>query len=129
MLHELNFPTLQDRRRDQRLTLMYRVVECHVPAINPDHYIQPQRQMLGTRATRFTENEHKNIVEHYSTNNSKCFKPIPTKTEIFKNSFFVRTVYDWNKLDESVINTNSLNSFRKRLLTSHCDLMRTYPVV
>ena len=41
MLHKLKLPTLQDRRRDQRLTLMYKVVEGHVPAINKDHYIQP----------------------------------------------------------------------------------------
>ena len=121
MLHDLKLPTLQDRRRDQRLTLMYKVVEGHVPAINADHYIQPQRQKLAIRATRFTDYDHKNIVENYSTNNSKCFKPIPAKTKNFKNSFFVRTVYDWNKLDDSVINSDSVNSFRKSLSTSHFD--------
>ena len=81
MLNELKLPTLQDRCRDQRLSLMYKVVERHVPAINPDHYIQPQRQRRAIRATRFTDYEHKNIVENYSTNNSKCFKRIPAKTE------------------------------------------------
>ena len=121
MLNELKLPTLQDRCRDQRLSLMYKVVERHVPAINPDHYIQPQRQRRAIRATRFTDYQHKNIVENYSTNNSKCFKRIPAKTEKFKNSFFVRTVYDWNKLDDSVINTDSVNNFRKRLSTSHFD--------
>ena len=121
MLHKLKLPTLQDRRRDQRLTLMYKVVEGHVPAINKDHYIQPQRQKRSIRATQYTDYEHKNIVENFSTNNSKCFKPIPAKTENFRNSFFVRTVYDWNKLDDSVINTDSVNSFRKRLSTSHFD--------
>ena len=73
------------------------------------------------RAIRFTDYEHKNIVENYSTNNSKCFKPIPAKTEKFKKSFSARTVYDLNKLDDSVINTGSVNSFRKRLSTSHFD--------
>ena len=29
MLNKLNLPSLQDRRRDQRLTLMYKVVEGH----------------------------------------------------------------------------------------------------
>ena len=37
MLHDLKLPTLQDRRRDQGLTLMYKVVEGHVPTINADH--------------------------------------------------------------------------------------------
>ena len=62
MLHDLKLPTLQARRRDQRLTLMYKVVEGHVPAINADHYIQPQRQKRAIRATRFTDYDHKNIV-------------------------------------------------------------------
>ena len=121
ILHKLKLPTLQDRRRDQRLTLMYKVGEGHVPAINKDHYIQPQRQKRSIRATQYTDCEHKNSVENYSINNSKYFKPIPVKTENLRNSFFVRTVYDWNQLDESVINTGSVNSFRKRLSTSHFD--------
>ena len=121
MLISLRLPTLQDRRRDQRLSLMYKVVEGHVPAINKDDYIQPQRQRRAIRATWFKDYEHKNIVENYSTNNSKCYKPIPAKTENFKNSFFVRTIYDWNKLDDSVINSDSVNSFRNRLSTSHFD--------
>ena len=79
---------------------MYKVVEGHVSAINKDDYIQPQRQRRTIRATQFNDYEHKNSVDNYSTNNSKCYKPIPAKTENFKNSFFVRTIYDWNKLVE-----------------------------
>ena len=129
MLISLRLPTLQDHRRDQRLSLMYKVVVGHVPAINKDDYIQPQRQRRAIWATRFKDYEHKNIVENYSTNNFKCYKPIPSKTENFKNSSFVRTIYDWNKLDDSVINSDSVNSFRNRLSTSHFDLTRTHPVV
>ena len=98
---------------------MYKVVEGQVSAINKDDYIQPKRQRRTIRATRFKDYEHKNIVENYSANNSKCYKPIPAKTENFRNSFFVRTIYDWNKLDDSVINSGSVNSFRNRLSTSH----------
>ena len=121
MLITLRLPTLQDRRRDQRLSVMYKAVEGLVPAINKDDYIQPQRQRRAIRPTWFKDYEHKNIVENYATNNSKCYTPIPAKTENFKNSFFVRTIYDWNKLDDSVINSDSVNSFRNRLSTSHFD--------
>ena len=38
MLHKLKLPRLHDCRRDRRLTLMYKVVEGHIPAINKDHY-------------------------------------------------------------------------------------------
>ena len=86
MLISLRLPTLQDHRRDQRMSLMYKVVEGHVPAINKDDYIQPQRQRWAIRATWFKDYEHKNIVENYSTNNSKSYKPIPTKTENFKKN-------------------------------------------
>ena len=44
ILISLRLPTLQDRRRDQRLSLMYKVAEGHVLAINKDDYIQPQTQ-------------------------------------------------------------------------------------
>ena len=98
---------------------MYKVVEGHIPVINKDDYIQPQRQRRAIRATRFKDYKHKNIVENYSTNNSKRYKPIQAKTKNFKNSFFVTTIYDWNKLDDSVINSDSVNSFRNRLSTSH----------
>ena len=121
ILISLRLPTLQDSRRRQRLSLMYKMVEGHVLAINKDDYIQPQRQRQAIRATRFKDYEHKNIVENYSTNNSKCNKPIPAKTENFKNSFFVRTIYDNNKLDDSVINSDSVNRFRNRLSTSQFD--------
>ena len=121
MLISLRLPTLQDSRRRQRLSLMYKMVEGHVLAINKDDYIQPQRQRQAILATRFKDYEHKNIVEIYSTNNSKCYKPIPAKTENFKNSFFVRTIYDKNKLDDSVINSDSVNSFKNRLSTSQFD--------
>ena len=96
ILISLRLPTLQGRRRDQRMSLMYNVVEGHVLAINKDDYIQPQMQRPAIQATQFKDNEHKSIVENYSTNNTKCFKPIPATTENFKNSFFVRTIYDWN---------------------------------
>ena len=121
MLNKLKLPSLQDRRRDQRLTLMYKVVEGHVPAINKEHYLQPQRQRRAIRATRYSGYEHKNIVENYVTNNSKCFKPILSKTENFRNSFFVRTIYDWNKLEDSVVYSDSVTSFRNKLSTSHFD--------
>ena len=67
MLNKLKLPSLQDRRRDERLTLMYKVVEGPVPAINKEHYLQPQRQRRAIRATRYSGNEHKNTLEILSS--------------------------------------------------------------
>ena len=58
MLHVFKLPTLKDRRRDQRLTLMYKVVEGHLPAINRNHYIQPQRKR---RAIRLLDSQNMSI--------------------------------------------------------------------
>ena len=42
--------------------------------------IQQQRQRRAILATQYTDHEDQNIVENYSTNISKCYKPIPAKT-------------------------------------------------
>ena len=49
-----------------------------------DNYIQLQRQRRAIRSSRFKDYEHKNIVENFSTDNSKCYKPIPAKLKISK---------------------------------------------
>ena len=41
-----------------------------------------------------------------------CGLKIPdSKTEQYKNSFFVRTVADWNKLEDTVITADSVTAF------------------
>ena len=34
-----------------------------------------------------------------------------SKTEQYKNSFFVRTVADWNKLEDTVVTADSVTAF------------------
>ena len=79
MLKHLNLRSSQRFKADA--VPLYKVVEGLVPAMNKDYYKQPQRQRRTIRATRYTDFDHKNIVENYITNNSKCFKPIPSKTD------------------------------------------------
>ena len=119
MLHRLELPTLQERRQHQRLAMMYKVVEGQVPAIQPEHYLQRQRQKRTVRARQFSDCVQTNLVENYVTNHSKCFKVIHAKTDQFKNSFFIKTVPEWNRLSESIVQTNTVSSFQvtHRLLT------------
>ena len=37
--------------------------------------------------------------------------PIWSKTERYKSSFFVRTVADWNKLEDNVVTADSVTAF------------------
>ena len=40
------------------------------------------------------------------------FSSLPfSKTEQYKNSFFVRTVADWNKLEDTVVTADSVTAF------------------
>ena len=36
----------------------------------------------------------------------------PRNTNIYRNSFFVRTVHDWNQLDNSTVSVTSVEAFR-----------------
>ena len=43
---------------------------------------------------------------------NSCGLKIPdSKTEQYTNSFFVRTVADWNKLDDTVVTADSVTAF------------------
>ena len=62
---------------------------------------------------KYTDFQTDNILESYSTNNTRCFKPLNCNSGIFKNSFFsLKTVVNWNHLEEDVVNAKSLDCFR-----------------
>ena len=90
MLDDLDLPSLEERRCQQRLTFLYKVVKGHVPAINIDHYLRAQKPKRTIRAKQFEDFVKKNIVERSVCNNNQ----LPAKTEQFRNSFFVRTTHD-----------------------------------
>ena len=88
------------------------MVKEHVPAINIEYSLRAQRPKRIIRANQFDGFVKTNIVEKSVCNNNQCFVPISAKTDVFKNSFFVRTIYDWNKLSESDVNCDSMETFR-----------------
>ena len=104
MLTNIGLPSFEERRRQQRLTS----VRGHVPAINIQHYLRAQRPKSTIRAKQFEDFVKTNIVERSVCNNRQCFVP-------YKNSFFIRTTYDWNQLSESAVNCDSARSFYTRL--------------
>ena len=99
MLQELNWSTLQDRRRETRLVLMYKIVNG-VVAVPADDYLN-----RGYRRTR---------------RNSQNYRQYSTKFETFRNSFIPRTITDWNKLPDSIINCDTVDSFKNRLADKVC---------
>ena len=111
MLDDLDLLSVEERRRQQRLAFLYKVVKGHIPAINIDHYLRAQTPKRTIWAKLFEDFVKKNIVER-SVCNNQCFKQLPAKTEQFRNSFFVRTTYDMNILSDYIVNCDTVESFR-----------------
>ena len=109
-------PNLQDRRKALRLTFMYKIVEGLVPAIPPEQFInfnKPGRQIRPNR--KFHNYDSKNTIDSFIRNNSKTIKINIGKTEQYKNSFFNRTAIDWNSLDDSIVKSKTLESFKTQI--------------
>ena len=78
MLKDLGWDSLEDRRREIRLAQFYKAVH-HLTAIPTDNILVP--------ADERTRNSHAYKYRH-----------IAAKTATYRNSFFPRTVPEWNKL-------------------------------
>ena len=81
MLTDLGLSSLEEGRRPQRLTLLYKVVKGHVPAINIQHYLRAQKPKRTIRAKKFEDFVKTNIVEKLVCNNNQCFVPIQANSE------------------------------------------------
>ena len=157
MLQELNLPPLQERRKQQRLTTLYKTVKGHIPAMPPESFPMPadrNRRRIRPATCKDcdsdntiptlqsslsgTEGCHKPVlgvctIPRHEIQNSCGFKIPDSKTEQYKNSFFVRTVADWNKLEDMVVTANSVTAFSSavgRVLQgaasqSHTEAVRT----
>ena len=110
MLKDLELPLLQERRKQLRLTFMFKVIEGLMPAIPSSAYFEPVLSKRRIRATRFSDFESTNIVTSHELNNNKCFSTKRGNANIYRNSFVVRTVHDWNQLDNSTVSVTSVEA-------------------
>ena len=92
MLKQLQWSSLEKRRSDSRLCMFYRILHDPNLPIEIPHYIIPTQYP--------TRNDH---PHHYI---------LPyASTTYYQQSFFQRTVKEWNNLPLSVINSDSLLTF------------------
>ena len=118
MLKDLELPTLQQRRKELRLSLLYNISEGSVQGIPRDTYLKKVREKRNiTETKKFEDYVHNNMVAKYVTKNSKCYKIPPCNNPAgpYSQSFFPRTVTEWNKLDDKVVLSGSVDSFRAQL--------------
>ena len=117
MLQDLQLPSLQDRRKNNRLIFFYKVVEGLVPAMPCHDFLTPVRKSIRHIKPRtFSDCESINIIDRQCMNNNNCFKPVTCNTDIYKHSYFPRTIIDWNHLEDSVVSAQTLAGFKSALI-------------
>ena len=96
LYQELGFESLQQRRWFRKLCTFYRIYKNQ----SPSYLYNLIPLQTSSRITR-------------SSNNIPCFY---FKHNFFKNSFFPSVIIEWNNLDISIHNSNSLSNFKKSIL-------------
>ena len=97
MLQKLEWDSLQTRRSAARLSMMFKIVNDQV-AVPASKFLQP-----ALRPTR-----------HH---NSKLFLCPQAKKDGFNNSFFPRTIAQWNTLPESIVNSTTTEIFKEQVIS------------
>ena len=97
MLNDLQWETLEARRANFRIAMMFRIIHGYV-AVPPDVYFHPSRGR--------TRQNH----EHY-------ILPQHAPTDYLKGTFFVATIPLWNALPSQIVSAPSLEAFKTRLAT------------
>ena len=95
MLEELAWTTLEERRVNDRLTMMYKIHNNLAPL---------SKQAYITQVTQSTRATHPHSYQMpYS------------RTETHRQSFFPRTIKNWNSLPTDIVAAPSVGAFRNRL--------------
>ena len=92
MFKTLNWRSLENRRKDMRLCIMYKI-DRGLVAISKDSRLTPQKKP----------------ARH---SHSRAFQTITCGTEKRRMSFFPRTVRDWNALPPDIPDLDTLEAFK-----------------
>ena len=118
MLIDLDLPILQQRRKELRLTFLFKIAEGLVPAVPADEYLVPKkesRQIKENKRYKDYETTKEHIVVKYVTNNSRPFTIPQSVTNAYTKSFFVKTITEWNSLDDKIVTAVSVDSFKSNV--------------
>ncbi len=92
---QINMDPLHIRRQAHRLTLMYKITNNYID-------IDPHTYLHSTNNQR-TRNTHNQTYQTYYAN-----------TDAYKHLYFPRTIRDWNRLPQHILNSNTIDSFTKQ---------------
>ena len=88
--NQIKMDLLETRRQAHRLTINLIDIDKH-------EYFQAAH-------TRNTRNSHRHKINTYHTN-----------TDSYKHSFFPRTICDWNRLPQNIVETTTVETFTNKL--------------
>ena len=71
-----------------------------MPALSPDVFLKPEKPKRQIKARQYTNYISKNIVDGHSLTNDRSFVIKNCRTEQLKQSFFIKTVVEWNHLEQ-----------------------------
>ena len=95
LLKDLDWSPLKDRRRDIRLTLLFKIVKGKV-AVQAEGSLVP--------ADSRTRSSHGYKFRHIQANSTQ-----------YKNSFFVKSIPEWNSLPASCLEADTATAFKEQL--------------
>ena len=99
MLNNLKWPSLEKRRKATRLTNLYKI---------NNHKIKVQCKELEPAPTRSRRAHDQQL------------RRLQCKKDIRQNSFFPRTIKEWNELKQEAVSAPSADAFRRHVLWSYC---------
>ena len=99
MLDELEWPSLE-ARRDRSSLLLFHKIHSGAVSIEKDKYLTPARSLKSTRSSH-----------------SAQYCRYQTYSDALKNSFFPRTIPQWNSLSPLVVNSQTAEELIVRVFS------------
>ena len=97
MVDALQWPTLETRRENHHLVLMYKIIQGLVAV--------PSTKLIPADDRTRSNHQYK-------------FRVISGSSSAYKNSFFPSTIPAWNALPSTVVDCNTIDSFKHNLYKS-----------
>ena len=117
MLKNLELPSLHERRRQLRLTMFYKIANNLVPALPENNFMSKISNKIQIKPKLFKDHVISNIAHRQARQNNKCYQAQPPNPQSpqRQNSFFPKTIIEWNQLDQETIDSKTPEGFRRRL--------------
>ena len=96
MLDELEWPSQEASREQSSLTFFHKI-HSDTMSLNIDRYLTPMTSSIQTSSSKLNSNQCRRYQAY---------------SDALKNSFFPRTITQWNTLPSSVVDANTAKEFK-----------------